>query len=143
MNKPTNIYNTLASSYSEVQLQNIINNPEDYAKAQVAACIAELDSRGVSVEKIEPIKDGERQALVFQVKNKLSNDVPVADCKKYLEEKGLHENQINDIINLAIKKHVPPIESPYSKKEHYGVRLGAGLFIVFLIIKLLLRMMSN
>lgn len=137
MSKSINIYTTLAKSYSNVQLQNIIDRANEYPKIQVDACKAELLNRNIDHIAQNLLDEGEIQLLVFDVKKELSASVPLKECKDRLKEKGLTSSQIDDIINIATRKPAPEVYSPYKNKDYYGIQLTTGLFILFLVLKLI------
>ena len=137
MSKSTNIYSTLAKSYSNVQLQNIINRPKEYPKVQIEACKAELLSRNLDPTPQNQLEEGTIQLFVFEIKKKLSQNTPLSECKQYLSQQGLSPIQIDDIIHIATKKAAPEVYSPYRNKDYYGLRLTTGLLILYLVFKLI------
>ena len=56
MSNTNNKFNKIVSQYSDIQLQDIIDNREDYVDEMILAAINELDKRNANKTEIEEIK---------------------------------------------------------------------------------------
>ena len=137
-----NIYTAIVADYSDSQLTNIISNAREYSRAQVTACEEEVSKRNIAPINQSFIDEGKIRSYVFKIKNDLLNKVSIADCKIYLSQEGLNNDQVNDIIQIATRKPQAEMVSPYRDKDHYGVPLGIGLLalsILFKIVRMLIE----
>jgi len=137
MPKPFNPFSQSVAEYSDKQILTILEAPYDYAPILTEACRVEATQRDLQLPAKSSLNEDKTLFYTFNVKNLIYNGDTYEQCKQYLLSEGLNDLQTENIMKNALELPKKNISQPYKDKDFYGVRIGTGLFVIYIIFRLL------
>ena len=143
MTKPISSFRDAAESYADEKLFTIANNKADYPYLLVEAVTKEIQRRELKIPDETAIPPEKYFLYLSKIRAMINSGSSLEECRAYLKELGLIEVQIENMVKKATQKTTEHIISPYQKKDHYGMSLGAGMFAIFVLIQILKYLLDS
>ena len=101
MNQSSNLFENLASEYSDEKIITILNSKDEYLPKLFEACKTEAEKRELSITIQKQVPKEKLILYLADIKRKLSYGEDMDTCKTYLLNNGLSEIQTNRILEKA------------------------------------------